>query len=310
MLPRMDPQQQLAHVAAAMISDRLIADGADQIEIDPPAAGATAFNLRIDDRAATVAVTPLFDLLADGDTLTRKAALEERLHAYGARDVALWTPPGASLPDDPDSAAATVAAAARALEFDDDPRRRCAVGEVAFTVDIGIRKTDDEGSYMSVLGGLSQQWARFTNQVMGQYQLDANEIHRLPADDDKVTQMVDFLVLVANGIRKPGTSNTIRSEDTWSFQRLRGLEAPIVIAAAPTDAPDGRAVRRHLRRGLRDAAAELPPQGGRIAAAVGLVPQLKDELASIALRGIDPTLLAGWDAITLLADARTKPLLG
>ena len=253
-----------------------------------------------------VAAVPLFDTDADPETQRRRAELAERMHAYGARDAVLWVPPGARLPDDVDAAAARVAEAAASLELD-------GVGEVAFPVKIGLRKTSAEGSYMSVLGGLSQQWARFTSQVAGQYQLDSSAIHRLPRDPDAVTRTIDFLVLAANGLRAEGAEAILDAEDVWTVQRIDGLEEPFAVAASPAEAVDGRAVRRLLRRGLRDAAAELDEAGAgppRAAALISVVSHYEAELASIALRGTDPSVLAGWDCILLAADGEARPLLG
>ena len=302
----MDPRQQLTLLAATMTRDALIANGASDVSFDPPSPSSLTTTFRANEAEGTIAVCPLFDLsalLADGPTLTRKVELEERLHAYGARDIALWVPPGAALPDDADHAAGLVADAARELEVGDK-------GEVTFKVDVAVRKTGSEGSYMSVLGGLSQHWAKFTNQVMGEYQLDSSSIHRLPEDERKITQMVDFLVLVANGIRKDGVATTVKGEDTWRLQRLDGIEEPIVICAPPTSAVDGRTVRRLMRRSLREAEEAIGAASGfRIAAMITLANSLDRELVSTALRGIDPLLLAGWDYMPLLVDGQTRPLL-
>ena len=302
----MDPQQQLTLVAAAMTRDVLVANGASDVSFAPTMARALHTAFSANGASGTLAVGPLFDLSmlqGDADTLTRKVGFEERLHAYGARDVVVWVPPGASIPSDTDHAAGLVADAARVLAVGEN-------GEVAFKVDIAIRKTGSDGSYMSVLGGLSQQWARFTNQVMGEYQLDASNIFRLPQDEQKITQVVDFLVLVANGIRKDGTTQTFKGDDTWRIQRLDGVDEPIVLCSPPTSAIDGRAVRRLMRRSLRAAEEAVSGASGfRIAAMLTLANSLDRELVTTALRGIDPMLLAGWDYMPLLVDGQTKSLL-
>ena len=302
----MDAQQQLTLLAATMTRDALLANGASDVSFDLPSASSLTTAFRANGAEGTIAACSLFDLsglLADGATLARKVELEERLHAYGARDVALWVPPGAALPEDADHAAGLVADAARELESG-------GTGEVTFKVDVAVRKTGGDGSYMSVLGGLSQHWAKFTGQVMGEYQLDSSSIHRLPEDEAKITQMIDFLVLVANGIRKEGVATTVKGEDTWRVQRLDGVEEPIVICAPPTSVADGRTVRRLMRRSLREAEAAIGAADGfRIAAMITLANSLDRELVTTALRGIDPLLLAGWDYMPLLVDGQTRTLL-
>ena len=302
----MDPRQQSALVSCAMTRDALVRAGASDVSFDPPESGTLLARFRANGADGVAAACPLFDLgglLADGPTLARKAAFEERLHAYGARDALLWIPPGAALPDDPDHAAGIVADAVRDLEVG-------ARGEAAFSFDIAVRKTGSEGSYMSVLGGLSQHWAKFTNQVMGEYQLDSSNVYRLPEDETKITQMVDFLVLVANGIRQDGNATTVQVEDTWRVQRLDGLEQPVVLCAPPGSVVDGREVRRLMRRSLRDAEEAIGGADGfRIAAMITLANSLDRELVSTALRGIDPLLLAGWDYMPLLVDGQVRSLL-
>ncbi|MCY3570670.1 MAG: hypothetical protein OXH19_04950 [Chloroflexi bacterium] len=302
----MDPRQQLTLLAAAMTRDALVANGASEVSFEPPVAGSLATACSANGASGFMAACPLFDLAAvqgDGPTLARKVGLEERLHAYGGRDLVLWVPPGAPLPDDADHAAGQIADAARDLEVGEK-------GEVTFKVDVAVRKTGSDGSYMSVLGGLSQQWARFTNQVMGEYQLDASNIYRLPEDEQKITQMVDFLVLVANGIRKEGVATTVKGEDTWRIQRLGGVEEPIVVCAPPTSVVDGRMVRRLMRRSLREAEEAIGGASGfRIASMVTLANSLDRELVTTALRGIDPLLLADWDYMPLLVDGQTRTLL-
>jgi hypothetical protein len=70
-----------------------------------------------------------------------------------------------------------VEAAAAALE----PGGRA---EVRFPVMLYLRKSDEEGGYLTARGGLAPHWARFTGRVFGHYQLDSTELHRLPATED------------------------------------------------------------------------------------------------------------------------------
>ena len=300
----MDPRRQLTWIGAHLAAETLRRDHNADITYDPPTPDTAHTPCHANGHDGVIAVAPLYPLEADGDTLQRKAALEERLHAYGARDLALWTPPNARLPEDADAAAARIAQAAAELP-------EAARGEVAFPIQLGIRKTGADGSYMSVLGGLSQHWARFTGQVMGEYQLDSSAIHRLPEDPERITQLIDFLVLVANGLRKEGATTSVNGEDIWRIQRIPNLEQPIVLAAAPDAILDGRAVRRLIRRGLRESAAQINPDAPiRIQILVALVAQQDTETATIALRGMDPTQVAPWHHIALAADAHLRPLLG
>lgn len=305
-----DPITQAVQVAAGLVADwaererglRTEIAPLERVERDLPVAFLTAGEQRI-----AVAVVPLYDVGADADTQRRKSAAEERLAAIGAGPVAIWVPPTAPIPiEDADAFVARIAEATAGRA----PGERV---EVAFPVTLDLRKNDDKGSYLSVFGGLSPHWARFTNQVTGYYQLDSSAIHRLPDDPEKVTQLIDFIVLVANGIRTPGKTAEIKAEDTWVAQRLRSLSAPCLLAAAPGSAPDdGANVRRALRAGVQRAAQQLPalPADTKVLAFVGIYNSLRDENASIALRGMDPTAFAQFDFACLVADGALKPLFG
>ena len=267
------------------------------------AEGVALAELSLEQRKATLAIVPVFE--TDDETTAAAAAIAAQL--ANEDGLILWVPPGATLPtpDNTDflqqvgAAAATLTAGER--------------GEVRFPVTLGIRKADDAGSYLSVQGGLSPHWARFTTQVMGQYQLDSTAIHRLPEDAAAITQLIDYLVLVANGIHTPGKTVQAKAEDAWSLQRVSGLQGARVIAAPPGAAPEqGTPVRKALRSGVRTALAALDAADTsvRLLTFVGVFRSMAEEKATIALRGLDPSTFARFDAACLAADAQLSLLFG
>ena len=314
--PRMDrpamtgPGARLAALASAMVT-RWLAERGLAVSGDGTTAGGPTplARLIVEGRTLCLAVVPLFDDAAEGEPLRRRVDLEHQLSAAGAGTVTLWVPPGAPIRDEDRAAVGervTVAAAELA------PGER---GEVMFPVQLELRKNSDEGRYMSVVGGLSPHWARFTDRVFGFYQLDSSAIHRLPEDADKVTRLIDFTVLVANGVRKAGGRAVVEAEDAWTLQRLDGLGGPVVVAATGESGADGTTVRRTLRAGLAAARAAIEAQPatereGRAVAFVGMYRSMEEETTSAALRSVDPGLFAGLDFACLLADGRLKLLLG
>ena len=263
--------------------------------------------LRVSQQWGLAAVVPLFNR-PDVDTLSAAAVLRDRL-AAAAPGLVLWVPPGAPLP-----AAEDEAAVSRILEAAGSLRAG-ERGEVRFPVKLGLRKVGEEGSYLSVQGGLSPHWARFTGQVMGQYQLDSNAIHRLPSDAATVEQLLDYIVLVANGIRGPNGSSEVQAADAWSVQRTAAgdIDGAAVVAAAPSAEPaEGTPVRKMLRAGLRDAIASLDASDAtlKLVTFVGVFRSLREEMASIALRGMDPATFTHFNAAVLAADGETATLFG
>jgi len=288
------------HGIAGELLDLKHQDGATlaRLVLSEPSTGSDAPT-----RKAALAVVPLFE--AEEETEARRSALEEALSDLDG--LVLWTPPAATLPDLTDTdTLERIRAAAGALAMDER-------GEVGFPVTLAVRKVDDEGSYLSVQGGMSPHWARFTNQVFGQFQLDSTALRRLPEDAAKVTQLVDFIVLVANGIRTPGKTADAPAEDTWVLQRLPALAGARVIAAAPASEPEaGKPVRKALRTGTRSALRLLAESDAtlRLVTYVGVFRAMAEETASIALRGLDPTSFAALDAAWLAADGEMRALFG
>ena len=248
--------------------------------------------------SAAAAIVELFSVDLDPETRQHKMALEQRLAEIGADPLVLWTPPLAPLPeDDADHLVSRLLEASAETEPGDR-------GELALPVQLGLRKTGAEGSYLSAQGGLAPHWARFTNQVRGQFQLDSHAVHRLPEDPDKVAQLIDFVVLVANGIRTPGKTVTVAAQDMWTFARLPDLPASVIVAASPQVAPDdGASVRKMLRAGIKTAGDRLASADAafKILIFVGIFRSIKEEKAAVALRGMDPSVYTNFDFACLVA---------
>jgi hypothetical protein len=105
----------------------------------------------------------------------------------------------------------------------------------------------------------------------------------------------------------------VSAEDVWVVQRLDvGLGARVIAASVGDAADEASAVRRRLRAGMAQAVAELAERDValRMVTFVGVVASLEGERASVALRGLDPSLFANLDVAWLAADGRLKRLFG
>src|SRR3990170_4798126 len=103
---------------------------------------------------------------------------------------ALWVPPGADLPGEGeavDDFRERVRQVALALQ----PGER---GSLCLPVQLRLRKTEDEGGLMSVVGGLSRYWAGMSERERGTFDLDASAVHRLPESEEERTLLVDRVV--------------------------------------------------------------------------------------------------------------------
>jgi hypothetical protein len=184
-------------------------------------------------------------------------------------------------------------------------------GEVRFPVPVSIRRSDAEGSYVTARGGLAPAWARFTGRVFGHFQLDSSELHRLPAGEGHLTQLIDAIVEKANTLPLGGTAE-VMAEDAWPAQRLRGGTGVAFIGEPPeSERSAGAGLRRWLRRAVQAARGPLREADAarRVLLFVGPYTSIAQEPVRTALLGFDPALFTGIDLIGLAAEGTVRALL-
>lgn len=233
-----------------------------------------------------------------------RAAVERRLDLEGL-PLALWAPRGAELPAGEPGLSQLALAAHEARPLDED-----GLFEVRRPVRIHLRRVDAEGSVVTVLGGLSPHWAQFTNRVPGSFQLNARDLHRLPASEEEREALIERVVLAA-GQPEVDDSLAIPAEDAWTANRI-GDRAVVVGSPAPEGDEASARLRRTLRALLREARERRDGSAGADARALVVLAaatELADEKVSWALRGMDPTLHAGYDLIAVVADGRVRVAL-
>ncbi|MGE0540997.1 MAG: hypothetical protein AB7R89_12545 [Dehalococcoidia bacterium] len=243
----------------------------------------------------------------DGHWFAAKTALEQRIGQSLDGGYVLWAPAGADLPQrEPGRSEfiTRVEAAAAALAPG-------AGGEVRFPVSLYLRKSDEEGGYITARGGLAPHWARFTGRVFGHFQLDSTELHRLPSAEGYAGTLIDAIALTANSL-KLGSTETIEADDAWTIQRLSDGTGLTIIGEPPgLESSSGAALRRSIRRtlpALRDAMLETVADA-RVIGFVGPYASFQDQPVGTALLGMDPALFGGLDLILLAADGQVGPIL-
>jgi hypothetical protein len=259
-------------------------------------------------RTLAVEVRPL--LAAPGyevwETYRRKLEGEIAVDLPGA--FALWVPPGADLPGEGDSIEdfrQRVHETALTLQ----PGER---GTLRLPVQLRLRKIDDEGGLMSVVGGLSRYWAGMSERVRGTFELDASAIHRLPESEEERVALVDRTVQEAGRLTELRQWVHLPAEDVWTIQRLRQGQGLLVVGLPPQALADiGIGVRRNLRRILTDAGPRLVGASADLKALLilGFYDSVEGENVSTSLRGFDPTLYTSLDFVCLAADGRLKPIV-
>lgn len=236
-----------------------------------------------------------------------KRRLEGELSESLPGGYALWVPPGASLPPEGSSSEEFVALV-RSAALRLGPNER---SSVPLPAKLYLRKTSDAGNVVSVVGGLSQYWARFTERVRGTYELDSTALHRLPESESHLEALLDTIARKAAGL-EAGAWCEVETIDAWTIQRVDGLGGFVIVGNAPRAVAEaGLAVRRNTRRILAQAAPALRSQAADFRAIVLLAPyaRMEHEGVTTAVRGYDPALYAGIDLLCVVADGQVKAVV-
>ena len=231
-----------------------------------------------------------------------RAAVERRLDGEGL-PYALWLPRGAELPTGEPGLSQLALAAHEARPVDGDRL------EVRQPVNLYLRRTSLDGSVVTVLGGLAPLWAQFTNRVAGSFQLNAQALHRLPESEEERADLIERVVLAA-GQPDVDDSCVVPTEDVWTANRLSGDRAFVVGSPVAEGDEASAALRRSLRKVLREAQAlSAAPADARALVILAAATELANEKVSLTLRGMDPTLYSGYDLIAVVADGQVRVVL-
>lgn len=253
-------------------------------------------------------VQPLIGSVENPVWLAYRDQLQREMAAGLTGAFALWLPAGADLPPDEDAARAfiqRVQQVARTLQ----PGER---SYVPIPVKLYLRKSRGDGAVVSVVGGLNPYWTRLSDGVRGTYDLDSTRLHRLPESEEQLHELIGLIQRRAAEIEKLGQWVEIETADPWTIQRLSEGSGVAIVGVPPEETREmGIAVRRNLRRILREAGPRLSAQeaGLRALVVLGYYGRLEQEGATIALRGYDPSLYAGLDFLCLAADGLLKPII-
>jgi hypothetical protein len=182
--------------------------------------------------------------------------------------------------------------------------------EVRIPVTAGLARVGDEGAYMSVVGGLATEWTTLSEGINGAFHLDSRELRRLPEQRAEVEILVsrvrDHAAALASNEVTP-----VQLHDYWVVSRLPADEpAGVTVIGAPPgfDPQDGavarRLLRRHVTRAVEQgqAASEAGEQTSlAVLVLVAALAHLQDEMATAALRGMNPAVYGALDLIALVS---------
>ncbi|MEE8338148.1 MAG: hypothetical protein V3R95_08805 [Dehalococcoidia bacterium] len=221
----------------------------------------------------------------------------------------LWSPPGIAPPSEEPALSDFRLRVANGLKGLEPNERR----ELRIPITLQLAKTEVEGQYVSVTGGLSSHWTAISEGVSGAFHLDSRTLHRLPEEEAEL-EIVLSRVRDRAGLLNKGERSAVEVHDYWLVSRLPADDPPglTVAGARPDfDPSDGATVRRLLRRNIKRAVEQREAGSCDLAVLVlvSSVAHMEDEMATTALKGMNPAAYAPLDLIALVADGRVRQVL-
>jgi hypothetical protein len=222
---------------------------------------------------------------------------------------ALWVPPAAALPREEPQLSEFRLRITNGMKGLEPGERR----EVRLPTRLLLAKTDAEGQYVSVTGALSSHWTRISEGVSGAFHLDSRALHRLPEEEAEVELLLSR-VRDRAALLNVGERTEVDVHDYWLVSRLpAGGPAGVTVAGSSPDfdSSDGAALRR-LLRGHIGRAVEQQGAGQCDFSVLLLIasPQhMEEEMATTAVRGMNPATYGSLDLIVLVADGRVRQVL-
>jgi len=253
-----------------------------------------------------LAVAPVFQTEGPPGWRDGLDILEARLSAGRGGAYLLWVPPGAIPPfEEPLASDFTYRVLLAASPLSPGDR-----AEVQLPLRLGLGKLQDEGSYVSVQGGLASWWTQISEGVTGSYHLDSTALHRAPSGEEARRAIFRRIAEATVGLQ-PGEVVTFEATEAWTVQRLREGNGVALVAGPPDmDPTGGIALRRLLRKRLLAANAALDAIDAHLkgVALVGIYEYIEEERAGVAIKAFDPTLHSRLDLVCVLVDGEVRPI--
>jgi len=237
----------------------------------------------------------------------RRLEVEDRLTRALHAPYLLWMPPQARLP----GAEPEESEFALRVQMGAAPLLAGGRGEVSLPVPLRLGKTQDDGAYVSVVGGLSRHWTAISERVQGAFNLDSTAFHRLSRRPE-VREEIFARIADYSSRLSVGEGVQFEAEEAWTIQKLAEGEEVFTVGCPPDfDPTDGTSLRRLMRRRVAAANEALGSLEAdlKALALVGVWEYAEDEGASAILRGFDSAIFSNIDVIAILADGEVRPAL-
>jgi hypothetical protein len=233
--------------------------------------------------------------------------VEDRLTRVLHAPYLLWMPPQARLPgEEPEESEFALR-----VQMGAAPLLAGGRGEVSLSVPLRLGKTQDDGAYVSVVGGLFRHWTAISERVRGAFNLDSTALHRLSRRPEVREEIFAHIADYSSRLSL-GEGVQFEAQEAWTIQKLSEGEGVFIVGCPPDfDPTDGTSLRRLMRRRVAAANQALGSLEAdlKALALVGVWEYAEDEGASAILRGFDSAIFSNIDVIAVLADGEARPAL-
>ena len=185
--------------------------------------------------------------------------------------------------------------------------------EVRIPTSVKLAKLENEGAYVSVSGGLSNEWTSISEGIQGSFLLDSREIYRTP-DESAELDVILSQIRDKASMLKVEELTTIQVHDYWVVSRLQ-IDAPngiSVISAPPQiDLIEGSSIRRELRQQISRATKQATAESTDLSLLILItsVTHMENELFTTSLKSMNPQLYGNLDLILLVTDGSVRQIL-
>ena len=166
--------------------------------------------------------------------------------------------------------------------------------EMRIPIEVTLSKTEDDGAYMAISGGLSKIWTKISGGVQGVFQLDGRNYDRLPSELAEEKIIIERIQEAAK-LLNTGEASFVTIDEYWPINNvtanLNENNQIILATGNKTYNPkDGPIMRKRIRDILNQFTKKDNDMGKYDSSILFLInsSNKEDDVVSSSLKGINP----------------------
>ncbi|MDG1990455.1 MAG: hypothetical protein P8J51_04205 [Dehalococcoidia bacterium] len=178
--------------------------------------------------------------------------------------------------------------------------------EIRIPIEVTLSKTEDDGAYMAISGGLSKIWTKISGGVKGVFQLDGRNYDRLPSELAEEKIIIEK-IQEASKLLNTGEASFISIDEYWPINNVTdnlNENNKIILATGNKtyDPKNGPIMRKRIRDILNEFTKKDVDTNKYNLSILFLINSSKkeDDVVSSSLKGINPKLHENIDMIIIV----------